>query len=351
MKNIKKYFFNIDIIIYFCIIILSLISIIFIFSASNKNIYITLKRIIQIIIGNITMIFMSKINISFIKKNIFFLYIINNIFLIMVFFNKNINRGSKRWLNIGIINFQPSEIMKIILPIVLSQKIKKKLNYIFIILLPTLLTMLQPDLGTSILIFISGFNILYLKGINKNKIIKYLITLILSIPIIWKYYLHDYQKKRIFTLINSYKDPLRSGYHINKSKIAIGSGGILGKGLFKGSNIIPEIITDFIFSIISEELGFLGIIFIFLIYIILIIRCFYISITEKNYFNKLLKSGLTINFTLYIITNICMTSGLIPVVGIPLPLISYGGSSMISIMSILGIIMNLNNKKFLFINK
>ncbi len=356
IKKIKNIYKNIDLTILICILTLSIYSVLIVYSASNQNIFIMYKRIIHLCIGFFIMIFISQFKDIFYKNYAYIFYIICNLLLIIVYIKGHIIKGAKRWINIGILQFQPSEIIKIILPIVIAQYInnnyplknKDLFKTTIIILIPTILVYLQPDLGTSILIIISGMITLYLGGINKKMIFITIILSIMSIPILWNFFLHNYQKERIITLFSNNKS-LKQGYQINQSKISIGSGGKYGKGIFYGTQsrlgFIPEKKTDFIFTIIAEEHGFLGVCFILIIYSILILRGFLISINSNTFFEKLFCTSFVIIFFINTLVNISMVSGMLPIVGIPLPLISYGGTSLITNMCMFGIIMSAKKKK------
>ncbi len=355
IKKIKKLYNNLDTTIILCITLLSIYSIIIIYSASNKNIYIIFKRIIHLLISFIIMIYSTNIKSLFYKNNAYILYIICNILLFVVYIKGHIIKGAQRWINIGILQFQPSELVKIIIPIIISKyindyyplNIKDLLNTNILILIPALLVYLQPDLGTSILIYISGLITLYLGGINKKIILIFTILNILLIPIIWKFFLHKYQKERIITLLTNNKS-LKNGYQINQSKISIGSGGKYGKGIFYGTqskfNFIPEKKTDFIFTIIAEENGFIGVLLLLILYSSLIIRSFNIAINSYTFFDKLISTSFIIIFFINTLINISMVNGILPIVGIPLPFISYGGSSLITNMLMFGIIMSVKKK-------
>jgi rod shape determining protein RodA len=285
--------------------------------------------------------------------------------LILVLFFGSSGGGAQRWLDLGFVRFQPSEIMKVIVPIAIASILSEKtlppkpmpifLSIISIAIIAILIAK-QPDLGTALLISASGVYVLFFSGIriqilknnwlNVSLIISFIIA---SGYIAWNYLLMTYQKKRILTLIDPSSDPLGSGYHILQSKIAIGSGGIFGKGLEQGSqsqlNFLPEHTTDFIFSVVAEELGFIGVLFLFTLYALIIYRAFVISFQSEDNFSKLLGASLTLTFFTYVFVNIGMVSGLLPVVGVPLPLISYGGSSLITLMSSFGIIMAIRKHK------
>ncbi len=352
-KNIKK----IDIVIILCIIFILIYSILLLYSSNinSKNNNIIYKKIFHIIVGLIIMLYIINFDKKYYIKNAYIIYIICNLLLIYVFIYGYIINGAKRWINIKIIKFQPSEIAKITVPILITKilnennypikNIKKIILIIIITLIPSILIYLQPDLGTSILILLYGIIGLYLSGINKKIILLFIIITLLIIPFLWKFLLYKYQKNRIITLFNKESDILNNGYQINQSKIAIGSGGIYGKGIFLGTqskfNFIPENKTDFIFTLIAEEHGFIGILIILLIYIILIVKTLIICIKDNDIFNKLLISNLIINFCIHIFINIGMVIGVFPIVGIPLPLISYGGTSLITTISMFAIIMSL----------
>ncbi len=285
--------------------------------------------------------------------------------LLLVLLFGSSSGGAQRWLDLGFIRFQPSEIMKIIVPIaitsILSEKsLPPKPLSIFIsltaIIIIVLLIAKQPDLGTSLLIGASGIYVLFFSGVRiqiiKNNWANFgaIVAIIVgSGYVAWNYLLIAYQKKRIMTMIDPNLDPLGAGYHILQSKIAVGSGGLFGKGIEQGSqaqlNFLPEHSTDFIFAVIAEELGFVGVLFLLFLYGLIIWRCFIIAVESEDNFSKLLSASLTLIFFTYIFVNIGMVVGLLPVVGVPLPLISYGGSSLITLFAGFGIIMSIRKHK------
>jgi len=266
---------------------------------------------------------------------------------------------------LGFIKFQPSEMMKIIIPISIASILSERtlpprplmsLISLIVIIVVVSLIALQPDLGTSLLIGASGIYVLFFSGVNIRLVKSTWLNLGLllgilsgSLYVAWNYLLMPYQQKRIITLFNPESDPLGSGYHIMQSKIAIGSGGLTGKGLNQGSqsqlNFVPESSTDFIFSVLAEETGFIGVLFLLFIYLLIIYRCMDLSMRCEDNFSRLLGASLTFIFFTYVFVNIAMVSGLLPVVGVPLPLISYGGSSLLTIMTSLGIIMSIYKHK------
>lgn len=290
------------------------------------------------------------------------LFFLTIFLLVLVHFFGIESNGAKRWLAFGGLNLQPSELIKITLPLMIAwlyqnfqNKISLKVHLIaiFLILVPVYLVLLQPDLGTSIMIALSGFLIIFLAGISWRLILSSLVITILSSPIIWMN-LHIYQKNRILNMLDPFADPLGTGYHTIQSMIAIGSGGGFGKGWGQGSqtnlNFLPEANTDFIFAVYAEEFGFFGVILIFALFLFLIYRIFNLANDMQDTFSKLLTVSLGASIFAAIFVNIAMISGLVPVVGLPLPFMSYGGTSMVVSLISIGIIMNLNNHKTLIAN-
>ena len=290
------------------------------------------------------------------------LFFLTIFLLVLVHFFGIESNGAKRWLAFGGLNLQPSELIKITLPLMIAwlyqnfqNKISLKVHLIaiFLILVPVYLVLLQPDLGTSIMIALSGFLIIFLAGVSWRIILSSLVITILSSPIIWMN-LHIYQKNRILNMLDPFADPLGTGYHTIQSMIAIGSGGGFGKGWGQGSqtnlNFLPEANTDFIFAVYAEEFGFFGVILIFALFLFLIYRIFNLANDMQDTFSKLLTVSLGASIFAAIFVNIAMISGLVPVVGLPLPFMSYGGTSMVVSLISIGIIMNLNNHKTLIAN-
>ena len=312
------------------------------------------NHLIRLIFGFIIMLILA-----FLPHNIFFKlsvisFIIGILSLILV---KFIGTGNvQRWISLGGINFQPSEAMKLALILILARyfdhisrieldKLKTYLLPIFLILLPGFLVISQPDLGTGLTIIILGLAILFFVGISMKFVILCFILFASSVPFIW-HQLYDYQKDRILVFLNPEIDSLGSGYQIIQSKIAIGSGGFFGKGYLLGSqsrlNYLPEKHTDFIFTLISEEFGFLGSISIILIFCVLIFSIMKISFKVKSLFSKIVTFGVGFLLFLYLSLNIGMVCGLLPVVGAPLPLISYGGTSLLTVLIGLGIVLSIS---------
>ena len=357
--------FKIDTPLLIFIILLSSLGLMILYSSSGGSLSLVYRQLIHLGLATSVMLVIAQIPPFFLLRSAPILMIIGTILLILVLFFGSSGGGAQRWLDLGFIRFQPSEMMKIIVPITIAAILSEKtlppralsvIISLITIALVVLLIAKQPDLGTSLLIgasgiyvlFFSGFRIRLVKTIWLNLLI--LSSLLMgSLYIAWNYLLITYQKNRILTLFNPESDPLGSGYHIIQSKIAIGSGGLTGKGLTNGSqsqlDFVPEQSTDFIFSVLAEEFGFLGFIILIAIYSLIIYRCFSLSLRCEDNFSRLLGSSLTFVFFTYAFVNIGMVSGLVPVVGVPLPLISYGGSSLITLMASFGIIMSIHKHK------
>lgn len=323
------------------------------YSASGGNDQMFLNRIVQIIIGFIVFLALTQIPPVIYKQLAPYLYVLTIVMLLIVDIFGEISKGAQRWLNLGFIRFQPSEIAKLVVPLMVATFLDKKnippstkdmFTAIILILLPTVLVAMQPDLGTAIFVLASGGFILFLAGLSFRFILFCFSVLALFIPIMWFYLMHDYQKNRVLTLLDPEKDPLGQGYNIIQSKIAIGSGGFEGKGWFAGTqsqlDFLPEPHTDFIFAVLGEEFGFLGALLILVLYLFIVFRCFMLAMKMENSFARLLTSGIALLFFLYVFVNIAMVSGMLPVVGVPLPFVSYGGTSFVTLMAGFGIIMS-----------
>ena len=286
------------------------------------------------------------------------LYITGVLLLLGVhFFGITVN-GSTRWLNVGFTRIQPSEIMKIALPMMVAwyfQKYEMSLRWyhylaaIVIVLVPVALILKQPDLGTATLIMASGLFVIFFAGLPWKAIFAALIGFAAALPLLWRYGMHDYQKTRVLTLLDPTQDPLGAGYHIIQSMIAIGSGGIWGKGWLNGTqthlDYIPESTTDFIFAVYGEEFGLIGNVLLLAIYLLILARGLYIAAKAPTLYSRTLAGALTMTFFCYAFVNMGMVSGILPVVGVPLPLVSYGGTATLSIMVVLALLMGIANQR------
>ena len=286
------------------------------------------------------------------RRSAYFAYGVTLFLLAAVFVSGSISMGARRWLDVGFVRLQPSELMKVTLILALARYyhdravsvgfgLRNLAVPLVLIVLPLGLILKQPDLGTGILMTAAGMSVIFVAGLSWKVILAALSALAASMPVIWNE-LHDYQRQRIETLLSPESDPLGAGYHIIQSKIAVGSGGLLGKGFMAGSqshlDFLPERHTDFVFSVLAEEWGFVGGVVLIFMYILIILRGLFIASTAHNRFGLLAASGFITLFALQVVINIGMVIGLLPVVGIPLPLISYGGSSLITLMFAMGLI-------------
>ena len=333
-----------------------MISLTAIYSASNSNIDAVVTQAIKILISISAMALVaqfSPLSYGRVGPWLFFLCLVLLVLVLMIGETRN---GATRWLNIGI-SFQPSELMKIAMPLMIARYISSGALpptvfsvgvSITIVLVPSVLIMLEPDLGTSILIAFSGLVVIFLSGLKKRYLAVAFGLFLAYLPLMWSN-MHPFQKNRVLAFLNPGSDPTGSGYHLIQSKIAIGSGGIFGKGWLNSTqgqlDFLPERTTDFIFAILAEEFGFLGISLLIGIYLFIIGRGIMIAINAQDLFSRLLASSISLTFFVYVFVNIAMTTGLLPVVGIPLPLISSGGTSMVTIMVGLGMLMSVQTHK------
>ena len=333
-----------------------MISLTAIYSASNSNIDAVVNQAIKILISISAMAVVaqfSPLSYGRVGPWLFFLCLVLLILVLLIGETRN---GATRWLNIGI-SFQPSELMKIAMPLMIARYISSGALpptvfsvgvSIMIVLVPSYLIMEQPDLGTSILIAFSGLVVIFLSGLKKRYLAVAFGLFLAYLPLMWAN-MHPFQKNRVLAFLNPGSDPTGSGYHLIQSKIAIGSGGIFGKGWLNSTqgqlDFLPERTTDFIFAILAEEFGFLGVSLLIGIYLFIIGRGIMIAINAQDLFSRLLASSISLTFFVYVFVNIAMTTGLLPVVGIPLPLISSGGTSMVTIMVGLGMLMSVQTHR------
>ena len=337
-----------------CVVLI--FSIIVLFSAGGGSWFpYAMSQIMKMIFGLVIFFIVAFSNIKTWIKSAYFIYAIALILIILVTFVGDVGMGAQRWLNLGFINIQPSEFIKIALVLALARyfawqnsvELSQFKNYIVPILLfviPFIFIFLQPDLGTGISVGLITLGMFYIVGANKKWfLIAFILGLIIS-PAVWYGALHDYQRDRVITFLNPDSDPRGAGYQINQAKIAFGSGGIIGKGYMSGTqsqqSFLPEKQTDFIFTMMGEEFGFMGAFLLISIYTFIVIMLFWASKTCRNRFGQLVCFGFMLNFFVYYFTNISMVLGLMPTVGVPLPLMSFGGSSLISLLFGFGLCQN-----------
>ena len=320
---------------------------IILYSASGESQAQINRQVIRLAVAFGAMFFLAWIPPRVYQKWTPFIYGGGLLLLSAVIFMGDKSGGAQRWLDFGVFRFQPSEIMKLAVPMMLAwyfnerilpPKLKELVVGAAIIAIPTYLIMIQPDLGTSLLIASSGVFVIFLAGIKWRIIAGFFAVVCVYAPIHWFFVMQGYQKQRVVTFLDPEKDPLGSGYHIIQSKIAIGSGGLQGKGWLEGTQsqleFLPERHTDFIFAVLGEEFGFFGIMMLLVIYLSIIARGFFISVKAQDTYTRLLAGAIILTFFVYIFVNIGMVTGILPVVGLPLPLVSFGGTSMVTLMGI-----------------
>ncbi len=339
------------------LVMLSVVGLAILYSASGQDTNMIVRQLIRFCVAFVVMFTLAQVPPHHVQRWAPWLFCGGLLLLISVLIFGDAGKGAQRWLNLVLFRFQPSEIMKIAVPIMVAWYLadnplppsKKHLFYAsMLIIVPVILIIKQPDLGTALLIASSGVFVLLLAGIRWKQVAIIIICLAVSAPLFW-YNLHDYQKSRVLTFLNPENDPLGTGYHIIQSKIAIGSGGLYGKGWLNGSQshlkFLPERSTDFIFAVFGEEFGFIGILFILSLYLFIIVRGLYIATQAQDSFTRLLAGSLILTFFVYAFVNIGMVTGLLPVVGLPLPLVSYGGTSMVTLMAAFGILMSIHTHR------
>ena len=349
---------SIDPILLLLLGVLATFGIAMLYSASGSNIDLIVRQITRLLLGLFFFIAVANVPLRLLKSFSVWIYLFGVLLLLAVMFFGEVGKGAQRWLDLGIIRFQPSEILKLAVPMMVASYLADKvlpvgfkdLSISFIlVLIPAMLIARQPDLGTAILVGSAGAFVLFLAGIRWRIMLSLMFLFSLMAPLLWKFALHDYQRSRILSMFNPESDPLGSGYHIIQSKIAIGSGGAYGKGWLNGTqsqlDFIPERSTDFIFSVFGEEFGFFGSVVLILLYLSIIFRGLYIATRSKDNFGRLVAGAISLTFFGYLFVNVGMVSGMLPVVGVPLPLISYGGTSMVTLLTGFGLIMSIRSAK------
>ena len=327
------------------------------YSASGQNSAMMLRQSIRLIVGLFFMLTLAQVSTYTLRIWSPWLYICGILALLLVFYVGDVGKGAQRWLDLGLVRFQPSEIMKIIVPMMMAWYLANKplpptwknvllAGVIFII--PMAIIVKQPDLGTALLIGSTGFICIFLSGMSWLLLLAAAIVACAAMPLAWNF-MREYQQQRVLTFLNPESDPLGSGYHIIQSKIAIGSGGVYGKGWLNGTqshlDFLPERSTDFIFSVLAEEFGLFGVLAILLLYCFIVLRGLSIASRARDTYSRLVAGSISLTFFVYLFVNVGMVSGLLPVVGVPLPLVSYGGTSMVTLMAGFGVLMSINMDK------
>ena len=327
------------------------------FSAAGEDLGVFLRQAARVGIGLGVIVAVAQVPPRVLRIIAPFLFTVGVLLLVAVALTGDIAMGAQRWLDLGVVRLQPSEIMKIAVPLACAWYLHERpLPPDFLtlcvlalaILVPTLLIAEQPDLGTALLVATGGALVVLLAGLQARYMIGLGALLVGAVPVVW-HFLHDYQRQRVLTFLNPQTDPLGAGYHTIQSEIAIGSGGLFGKGYMNGSQaqleFLPERSTDFIFAVVGEEWGLVGLLVMLLLYLFVIARGLFIAAQAQDTFSRLVAGSLTLTFCVYVFVNSGMVAGLLPVVGVPLPLVSYGGTSMVTLMAGFGILMSIHSRR------
>jgi rod shape determining protein RodA len=340
------------------LIVVSLFGLFVLWSAAGDNTSLWFSQLARVGIGFILMIVLSQVPDHFLRMLSPAVYLFGLVLLIVVAVAGDIGKGAQRWLDLGLVRFQPAEIMKLAVPMMCAWYLHQRplppsFRDVGVVLLavvvPVVLIAEQPDLGTALLVAVSGLIVLVMGGLSPAYLLGGVAVLGAAVPLVWRFLLHDYQRQRVLTLLDPQSDALGAGYHIIQSQIAIGSGGVFGKGWMNGSQaqleFLPERSTDFIFAVIGEELGLLGLFALLIGYLFIVGRGMYMAMQCRDAFARLLAGSIALTFFVYAFVNAGMVMGLLPVVGVPLPLVSYGGTSFVTLMAGFGILMSLHSSR------
>ena len=349
--------FHIDLPLLASLLLLSGFGLIVLYSASGQNFDQVERQAVRIVLAFAIMLAIAQLNPTTLRRWSPWLYGVGLVMLVAVLVFGQVGKGAQRWLDLGIVRFQPSEMVKLAVPLMIAWYLAEKrlppswqrlTMAAAMIVVPVLLIAKQPDLGTSLLVASAGVFVLFLAGISWRLIGVLMVGAAAAAPAAW-YLMRDYQRQRVLTFLDPEKDPLGTGYHIIQSKIAIGSGGMYGKGWLNGTqsqlDFLPERHTDFIFAVLSEEFGLTGVLMLMALYLFIIARGLYIATRAQDTFTRLLAGSLTLVFFVYLFVNTGMVTGLLPVVGVPLPLVSYGGTSLVTLMAGFGMLMSIHTHR------
>ncbi len=355
---ILRWLASLDLVLLVTLALLIALGSIILFSATGENVKMMNSHTIHLVLATVVMLIATQLSSDLLSRWSFWIYLFGIIVLLLVLIQGTMGKGAQRWLELGSLRFQPSEVMKLAVPMMVASYLSKKnlppsFKEVFIavllVLIPMLLIVRQPDLGTALLVGCAGFFVIYFAGLSWKWLGATAIAVTIAAPLLFYYGMHDYQRQRVLTLFNPDVDRLGSGYHIIQSTIAIGSGGFYGKGWLNGDqsrlDFLPERHTDFIFAVFGEEFGLLGNIILFVLYLFIIWRGLYLAMKGHDTFARLLGGSLSLTFFIYLLVNTGMVSGILPVVGVPLPLISYGGTSLVTLMAAFGLLMGLRRRK------
>lgn len=353
---------HIDVPLFITLFLAAMVSFVILYSAGSQNMGILMRQAARVGLAFGLMTLLAHVNPYQFKRYSAVLFALGILLLIAVLIMGQIGKGAQRWLDLGFFRFQPSEMIKITTPMMIAwylaehslpPKWKQLCIAAVLIVIPTLLIAKQPDLGTALLVASSGAGVLFFAGLSWLFILAVIAILTSLTPVVW-HLMHDYQRDRVLTFLNPEADPMGRGYHIIQSKIAIGSGGIYGKGWLGSTqselDFLPESSTDFIFAVFAEEFGLFGCLGLLILYLLIIGRCLYIASQAQDTYSRLLAGSLSFTFFVYVFVNIGMVIGILPVVGVPLPLISYGGTSIVTLLAGFGILMSIHTHKKLLPN-
>jgi rod shape determining protein RodA len=351
------YRIHVDLPLLLGLLLITAASLVILYSAGGQDSELITRQAIRLGIAFFVLFILAQVSPYHIQRWTPWLFAAGLMLLFSVLFFGESGKGAQRWLDLGFFRFQPSELMKLVVPMMVAWYLSEqslpprllRVAYSFLIVfVPVLLIAKQPDLGTSLLVGSAGIFVIFLAGISWRLIIIFSGLVAASAPLLW-FTLHEYQKARVLTFINPENDPLGAGYHIIQSKIAIGSGGLYGKGWLNGTqsqlDFLPERSTDFIFAAFAEEFGLIGVILLLAVYFFVVLRGMYISAQAQDTFTRLLGGSITMTFFIYVFVNIGMVTGILPVVGLPLPLVSYGGTSMVTLMASFGMLMSIHTHR------
>jgi rod shape determining protein RodA len=341
----------------FALLGLAVISLFVVYSASAKDVSATLGHFMRLLLGFAVLLALAQVRPEILERWSPYIFIGGMVLLIAVLAMGVIGKGAQRWLHLGVLKFQPAEIMKLAVPMMLAWYFARddlppsllRLTLAFLMMaVPTFMIIKQPDLGTAMLVFGAGVFVLFLAGMRWRVILILFAVIAIVAPFAW-HHLHDYQQQRVLTLFDPEADPLGTGYHTIQSMIAVGSGGIYGKGWLNSSqahlDYLPESSTDFIFAVFAEEFGLIGSLLLVAIYAIIVARGALIAYLAQDTYTRLLAGSLSLTFFLYFFVNMGMVTGILPIVGIPLPVMSYGGSSIVTVMAAFGILMSIQTHR------
>ena len=345
------------------LLLLSAFGLVVLYSAFGEQIGQVEKQLLRLGVAFVVMLTLAQIPPRRLRHWAPWLYGLGLALLLGVLLFGVAGGGAKRWLNLGVVRFQPSEMMKLALPMMLSAYLgsgelpphwKRLAVSLLLIGAAAGLIAIEPDLGTALLVTMSGLFVLFLAGLAWWPIFAMLLVVAASAPLLWFFFLHDYQRERVLTFLDPTRDPLGAGYHLIQSKIAIGSGGLYGKGWLNGTqahlSFLPEQHTDFVFAVLAEEFGFIGVMVLLVLYLTVIARGLHIAAHAQDNYGRLLAGSIVLTFFIYFFVNIGMVSGLLPVVGLPLPLISYGGTSMVTLLAAFGMLMSIHTHRRLWVS-